>query len=331
MFRANLKEMLPELGIHGVAMKYDLIIIGAGPGGLTAGIFARSRKLSTLILEAGVSGGQLVTLYPDKGIENYPGCVVTQSAKLAQRLRTHAQSMGCEIHENEKVLEITDKEDHLAVVSDCAEYGAKGVIIAIGIGLFKPKKLGAPGEEEFKDCGVSYKLPEKDKLANKRILFVGGGNSALEMALIAKDVAEVCIVHRRDKFRADESVVERVKSSKIRTIMNAEVEKIDGRDHVEHVHVRTGNPPESIKVDVDMVVINIGFNPEIEHLEKWGVDIEDNQIRVDTDMRTSRRGVFACGDIVTYKGKYKQIVTACGEAATAANSAYKYIMKPYWA
>jgi thioredoxin reductase (NADPH) len=312
-------------------MIYDLIIIGAGPGGLTAGVFARSRKLSTLILEAGVSGGQLVTLYPDKGIENYPGCVIAQSAKLAQRLRTHAQSMGCEIHENEKVLDIIDKDGHLAVTSDCAEYEAKGVIIAIGIGLFKPKKLGSPGEERFADEGVFYKLPEKDRLVNKRVLFVGGGNSALEMALIAKDVAEVYIVHRRDKFRADESVVERVKASKIETIMNAEIEEIDGGDCVEHVHVRIGNPPETLRIDVDMVVINIGFTPEVEHLERWGVEIEDNQIKVDTDMRTSRQGVFACGDIVTYKGKYKQIVTACGEAATAANSAYKYIMKPYWA
>jgi ferredoxin/flavodoxin---NADP+ reductase len=312
-------------------MIYDLVIIGAGPGGLTAGVFARSRKLSTLILEAGATGGQLVTLYPDKGIENYPGCVMTQAAKLAQRLRTHAQSMGCEIHENEKVLDIVDKDGHLAIVSDQGEYEAKGVIIAIGIGLFKPKKLGSPGEEKFTERGVFYKLPDKDRLVNKRVLFVGGGNSALEMALIAKDVAEVSILHRRDKFRADESIVERVQASKIRTIMNAEVEEMVGRDGVEHVYVKAGNPPERIKIDVDMVVINIGFTPEVEYLERWGVDIEENQIKVDPDMGTSRQGVFACGDIVTYKGKYKQIVTACGEAATAANSAYKYIMKPYWA
>jgi thioredoxin reductase (NADPH) len=272
-----------------------------------------------------------VTLYPDKGVENYPGCVITQAAKLAQRLRTHAQSMGCEICENENVLDIIDRDGNLAVRSDHGEYEAKGVMIAIGIGLFKPKKLDAPGEEKFVDGGVFYKLPDKERLVDKRVLFVGGGNSALEMALIAKDVAKVYIVHRRDKFRADESIVERVNAARIRAIMSAEVEEICGGDTVEHVWVRTGNPPERMKIDVDLVIINIGFTPEIEHLERWGVEIEDNQIKVDTDMRTSRQGVFACGDIVTYKGEYEQIVTVCGEAATAANSAYKYIMKPYWA
>lgn len=312
-------------------MLYDLIVIGAGPAGLTAGVFSRSRKMSTLILDAGEAGGQLVTLYPDKGIENYPGCVVTQSAKLAQRLKTHAQSMGCEIHEYERAIDIVDKEGHLAVISDKGEYEAKGVVIAMGIGLFKPKRLGVDGEDRLADKGVYYKLPEKDRLVNKRVLFVGGGNSALEMALIANDLAKTYIVHRRDKFRADESVVEKVQASSIETIMNAEVDEIGGGGSLDHVVLRVGDPPQKMRLDVDMVVINIGFTPELDNLAHWGVEVDGDQIKVDTDMRTSRPGVFACGDIVTYKGKYKQIVTACGEAATAANSAYKYIKKPYWA
>lgn len=312
-------------------MIHDLIIIGAGPAGLTAGVFARSRKLSTLIIEAGKAGGQLVTLYPDKGVENYPGCVMTQAAKLAQRFKTHAQSMGCEIHESERVRGIVTREEHLVVETDKGEYETKAIIVAIGIGLFKPKRLGVPGEDEFADRGVCYKLPEKDRLVNKRVLFVGGGNSALEMALIAKDVADTYVVHRRDKFRADENIVDRVLASSILTIMNAEIEEIHGNDEVDHVVIKAGDPPERKRIDVDLVVINIGFTPELEYLEKWGLKVEKNQIQVGSDMRTSRRGVFACGDIVTYEGKYRQIVTACGEAATAANSAYKFIVKPYWA
>jgi len=312
-------------------MVHDLIIIGAGPAGLTAGVFARSRKLSALIIEAGMVGGQLVTLYPDKGVEKYPGCVMTEAAKLAQRFKTHAQRTGCEIHENERVREIATKEEHLVVETDKGEYEAKAVVVAIGIGLFKPKKLGVPGEDEFADRGVCYKLPDKDRLINKRVLFVGGGNSALEMALIAKDVADTFVVHRRDKFRADESIVDRVIASNIQTIMNAEIEEIGGDDKVDHVAIKAGNPPVRKRIDVDVVVINIGFTPEVEYLEKWGLEVENDQIQVGSDMRTSRRGVFACGDIVTYEGKYRQIVTACGEAATAANSAYKFIIKPYWA
>ncbi|MBM4237277.1 MAG: NAD(P)/FAD-dependent oxidoreductase, partial [Euryarchaeota archaeon] len=256
-------------------MIYDLIIIGAGPAGLTAGVYARSRKLKTLILEAGTAGGQLVTLYPDKGVENYPGCVLTQAERLARRMTTHALSMGCELHENERVLDIKDKEGHLAVVSEKAQYNAKGVLIAIGIGLFKPKKLGVPGEKEFEDRGVCYKIPDKDRLVDRRVVFVGGGNSALEMALIAAEVAETYVVHRRDKFRADESVVEKVQNSRIKTILNAELERIDGKETVDSIVLTVGPEQERRTLKVDAVIINIGFTPELEDLERWEVELED--------------------------------------------------------
>ncbi|MDH7507948.1 MAG: NAD(P)/FAD-dependent oxidoreductase [Methanomassiliicoccales archaeon] len=310
-------------------MTYDLIIIGAGPAGLTAGIYARSRKLKTLILEAGSAGGQLVSLYPDKGIENYPGCVLTQAEKLAKRMVTHALSMGCELHENEMAHDILEKDGRLLVVTDKQQYETKAVIIAAGIGLFKPKTLGIPGEDQFENKGVFYKIPDKESLVDKRVLFVGGGNSALEMALIASEVAETYIVHRRNEFRADESVIEKVKRSSIKTILNAELEEIKGDQTVNSVTIKVGGD-RKVSLDVDVVVINIGYTPDLKDIQRWNVELEDNLIKVDTAMRTSRPGVFACGDVVTYRGKYKQIVTACGEAATAANSAYKYIMKPYW-
>jgi len=312
-------------------MNYDIIIIGAGPAGLTAGIYARTRKLKTLILEAGEAGGQLVSLYPDKGVNNYPGCVFTQARKLAQRMIAHAEQMGCEIHENEKVDDIIDKEGALIVKSEKCEYYAKAVIIAIGIGLFKPKKLGIPGENEFEGRGVFYKLPDKSSLVGKRLIFVGGGNSALEMALIASEVAsETYIVHRRDVFRADEMNVEKVKKSNIKTIMNSCLTSIEGKDRVERVVIeREGK--EHMELEADFVIISIGYTPELKELEKWNLKLEGTHIVVDTEMRTSRNGIFACGDIIHYPGKYKQIVTACGEGATAANSAYKYIKKPYWA
>lgn len=312
-------------------MNYDLVIIGAGPAGLTAGVYSRSRKLKTLIVDAGEAGGQLTSLYPDKGIGNYPGFVMTQAKRLAERMITHAQQMGCEIHENEKVMEILEGEGQLIVRSEVADYACKAVIIAAGIGLFKPKKLGVKGEEEFQDRGVAYKIPEKEALADKRVLFVGGGNSALEMALIVSEVAETYVLHRRDKFRADESVVEQVLKSKIQTIMNGQIEEIRGNEFVEEAVIKIADRPENMVLGVDNIIINIGFTPELKELKLWGVEIEGTQIVVDFDMRTSRQGVFACGDIVTYPGKYKQIVTGCGEGATAANSAYKFIKKPYWA
>ncbi|MFP4170765.1 MAG: NAD(P)/FAD-dependent oxidoreductase, partial [Methanomassiliicoccales archaeon] len=186
-------------------------------------------------------------------------------------------------------------------------------------------------EEEFENKGVSYKVPDKDYLVDKKVLFVGGGNSALDMALIANEVADTYVAHRRNEFRADESVVEQVMESDITTITKAEVEEIKGGDWVESVVLKQGKEGEPKEMDFDHVVINIGFTPEIEELEHWDVDLDGTQILVSPDMRTSRRGVFACGDVVSYPGKYKQIVTGCGEGATAANSAYKFIKDPYWA
>lgn len=312
-------------------MSYDLVIIGAGPAGLTAGVYSRSRKLTTLILDAGEAGGQLTSLYPDKGIANYPGFVMTQAKKLAEKMIVHAQHMGCDIHENEKVMDIIDSEGQLLVRSDKKDYPCNAVIIAAGIGLFKPRKLGVQGEEEFYGKGVAYKIPEKDTLLDKRVLFVGGGNSALEMALIASQVAETYVLHRRDKFRADEGIVDQVENSSIQTIMSGQMEIIQGNEVVEEVVIKVADMEDKMILKIDQVIINVGFTPELEELKRWGVELEGTQIVVDADMSTSRRGVFACGDIVTYPGKYKQIVTGCGEAATAANSAYKFIKNPYWA
>ncbi|MCU0860919.1 MAG: NAD(P)/FAD-dependent oxidoreductase [Methanomassiliicoccales archaeon] len=313
-------------------MELDLVIVGGGPAGLTAGIYASSRKISCMVLEAGDPGGQLTNIYPDKAIENYPGLVVTEAKELVNLLISHAQAVGCGLHTHERVLRIKDLEDgRLFLESDKDEYTAKAVIVAIGAGLYKPKRLGAKGEVEFEGRGVAYTLPSRDDIRGKRIIFIGGGNSALEMALLACEVAEVCVVHRRDKFRADNVYVERIAASGVDTYMSAEVEEIKGDDQVRSVVLKMGDPPVSKEVEADLVVINIGFTPDTSDLEHWGLNLDDGLITVDTEMRTSRRGVFACGDIVTYNGKFKQIITGCGEAATAANSAYKFIIKPYWA
>jgi thioredoxin reductase (NADPH) len=310
-------------------MLHDLIIIGAGPAGLTAGIYARTRKLTTLIIDATAAGGQLAALYPEKSIENWPGYVSTDAGHLSNNLINHAKTMGCVIKDHERASGLKDKEEHLEVQTDKGSYEARAVILATGMGLFKPKKIGAVGEDKFDGRGVYYKIPEKEYLLGKEVIFVGGGNSALEMALLACERADTCVVHRRDTFRADEAVVERVQNSEIETIMNAEIAEIKGADHVESVVIKQNG--KLIERKCDIVVVNIGTSNVADDMEKWGLELEEGLIKVDTDMCTSRRGVFACGDAVAYKGKYKQIVVACGEAAIASNSAYKFIKEPYWA
>jgi len=311
-------------------MTYDLIIIGGGPGGLTAGIYARSRKMTTLIIDATEVGGQLTNLYPEKGIHNYPGFVLIQAKKLAEKLRAQAESMSCEILENERVINIDDGENEFLIVTDRGQYQARSVIVAIGMGLFKPRKMNCVGEDCLVNKGVYYILPQKESLVGKRVVMLGGGNSALEMALIAAAVTDTTVIHRRDSFRADESVVEALYKSRTKIVLNADLKSIDGDECVRSVTVNVNG--QDMVIPADLVVINIGITSDLDDLKNWNLDVdEENRVKVDSNMCTSRRGVFACGDVVNYDGKYKQIVTACGEAATATNSAYKFVKKPYWA
>ena len=311
-------------------MCYDVVIVGAGCAGLTAGIYARSKMMKTLILDSARVGGQLVSLYPEKGIHNYPGFETIQARKLSDRLYAQAESVECDIHENEKVERIDNGDEKLIVVTNKGSYEAKSVIVAIGMGSFKPKKMGCPGEEELAGKGVTYILPAKEELVGKKVTMFGGGNSAIDMALIADSVTDTTIVHRRPDFRADESTVERLDASAIRKVMNANLVSINGTDKVESVTV-SQDGAETI-IPTDLAVINIGISADLDDLKAWGMELtDDGLVKVGFDMSTSRPGIFACGDVVSYPGKFKQITTAMGEATTAVLMAYKFVKKPYWA
>lgn len=310
-------------------MSYDVVIIGAGCAGLTAGIYARSKLMKTLILDSARVGGQLVSLYPEKGIHNYPGFETIQARKLSDRLYAQAEAAECEIHENEKVVDILNGEDELVVTTGQGEYHAKSVIVAVGMGSFKPKKMGAPGEEELAGKGVTYILPAKEDLVGKKVTMFGGGNSAIDMALIADSVTDTTIVHRRSEFRADEATVNKLNQSQIRQIMSANLVSINGTDRVESVTLSTKEG--EIVVPTDLAVVNIGISADLEDLKVWGLELNaDGLIKVGFDMTTSRPGIFACGDVVSYPGKFKQITTAMGEATTAVLMAHKFVKKPYW-
>ena len=311
-------------------MNYDLVVIGAGPAGLTAGIYAKTKMMETLILDAGVVGGQLVSLYPEKGIHNYPGYENIQARKLSDKLYAQAESMGCVIQEKEKVMEILDGEEELVVKTDKDEYHTKSVIVAIGMGMFKPRRMGCEGEDELEGKGLSYIMPLKENLVGQKVIVFGGGNSAIEMALIANSVTDTTIVHRRNEFRADETNVKDLNNSTVKVIMNAGLKSVNGDDCVKSVTLTQDG--KDIELPADLVVINIGISSDLDDLKKWDLELtESGLVKVGFDMTTSRHGIFACGDVVDYPGKYKQIITGCGEAGTAVLSAYKFVKKPYWA
>ena len=312
-------------------MAYDVVIIGAGPAGLTAGIYARSKMMSTLILESGTVGGQLVALYPEKGIHNYPAYENIQARKLSDKLYAQAESLDCEIREHQKVIDIIDGDQKLIVKTQDNEYEANSVIIAIGMGEFAPRKMDAPGEAELEGKGVNYFLPLKEHLVGKKVVLFGGGNSAIEMAMVADTVTETAIVHRRPEFRADEINVKNLNESAVKQYMSCSVKSFNGTDKLTSITLLDQDKKE-IEIPADLAVINIGITADLGALTRWGLDLTENGlVKCGFDMSTNRHGIFACGDVVDYRGKYKQIITGCGEAATACLSAYKFVKKPYWA
>ena len=314
-------------------MVYDVVVVGGGPAGLTAGIYARTRSLSTLILEAQAMGGQLAWLYPTKSVYDYPSYIAIEGGELGDLFTMHARESGAQMVTGEVADLKRDGQVFRLTTRDGTTHEARAVILAMGMGLFEPKRLDIPGEAELEGNGVTYQVKDRREFRDRRVLIVGGGDSALEYALeIVASAKEVTLVHRRGEFRAMEKNVEAVRKVPIKVMFNAELTSIEGDGHVERAVVYDNRTLKKTVLEIDSVLINIGFEPKITPLPKWGIALEGERlIKVKADMSTSVTGVYACGDIVSYPGKDKRIVTACGEAVTAVMSVYKYLRSPYWA
>jgi len=311
-------------------MIWDVLIVGAGPAGLSAALFTRMRRMSTLLLDTAKAGGQLVSLYPKKPVHDMPSYTYVMGEDLGKNFIDQALHMGAEIREGEHVTMIArDEAANLIRVSSTKDrYEARCVIVATGGGAFEPRKLKKPGEEELKGKGVLYGMPDVKESAGRRVLVVGGGDSALESALSIKDTADVTLIHMLDKWQGMDSYVEEIERSRIRWMLETETVEIRGKDKVESVVVKNRKTEETQEIPVDLVSINVGYLMDTKIIRQWGLELEGNQIKVDDLMNTSVKGVLACGDIATYPGKYKLLITACSEGAAAANTAYIYVRQP---
>lgn len=316
---------------------HEVVIIGGGPSGLTAGMYCRMRKMSVVIVDAGRLGGQLVSLYGDKPVHDWPGYHYVIANQLAEHLVHHARELGVEMEDHQKVLDLVNLgEDGFDVVAqhvvtrEQRTYRAKAVIIAIGGGAFEPRKLRVAGEDGLSEDVLTYRMPDKAKIAGKRVVVVGGGDSGLESAQAAHDAgAEVTMVQVLDRFTGMETNIERVDEMKVARHFNTRVRSIEvdgGR--IVAVIAQTKGATEPLRLPCDYLVVNIGAAVNLDAVKRWGIETEANLIKVDDHMETSVKGVFACGDIVTYEGKYKLLITASGDGAVAANSVYLHVRKP---
>lgn len=301
--------------------KYDIIIVGAGPGGLTAGIYAGRQGTKTLILDKNLAGG-IGREVPE--MENYPGFDLVSGLELAEKMKDQCVK-NVELHENEGVntIEKIENNDYnFKVESDEHSYLTKTVIIATGS---SHQQLNIPGEEEFKGRGVSYCATcDGMFFAGKDIAMVGGGNSALQEAVFLSNLGcNVTVIHRREEFRAEQYLQDKLKEKGIKTIMNATVEEIKGDMLVSSITIKDKESEELKDLEVNGVFISIGYKPHTKLAEELGVDLDkNNQIITDKNQKTNIDYVYSAGDVC---GGVKQWVVACGEGAIAATSAYKDI------
>lgn len=301
--------------------KYDIIIVGAGPGGLTAGIYAGRQGTKTLILDKNLAGG-IGREVPE--MENYPGFDLVSGLELSEKMKNQCVK-NVELHENEGVNTIEKIEDtdyNFKVESDEHSYLTKTIIIATGS---SHQQLNIPGEEEFKGRGVSYCATcDGMFFAGKDIAMVGGGNSALQEAVFLSNLGcNVTVIHRREEFRAEQYLQDKLKEKGIKTIMNATVEEIKGDILVNSITIKDKESGELKDFEVNGVFISVGYKPHTKLAEELGVDLDrNNQIITDKNQKTNIDYVYSAGDVC---GGVKQWVVACGEGAIAATSAYKDI------
>lgn len=305
--------------------RWDLIIVGAGPAGLAAGIYGVRSGLKTLIIEEKMAGGAAAEA---PIIENYPGFESINGMELAQKMVDHCKKVGAAIHELEKVKELNLKGEEKLVITDCSVYASKAIIIATGSSR---REVGVPGEKEYSGRGVSHcGVCDGPLFKGKRVLVVGGGNSAVATALYLSDMAgSVKIIHRRDAFRAEEAMVKALlKKINVEVMLNTELKEIRGDKFVHSVLLYNNKSGEFFEVPVDGVFIQVGEIPNSELAKAAGVDVDEyGYIRVDYRQRTSIFGVYAAGDVTNHP--FKQVATAVGQGATAALEAYGYVKQPY--
>jgi thioredoxin reductase (NADPH) len=303
---------------------YDVIIIGAGPAGLTAGIYASHFKLKTLIVGK-MPGGYISESYE---IKNYPGFKSIKGHELTQKLVEHAIASGAELKTGVVVTKVRKLKNKFEVITSSGKrYDGKALILAYGL---KRRKLNVPGEDKFLGKGVSYcAVCDAIFFRNKIVGVVGGANSAVTGALQLAEVAKkVYIIYRRDKLRADPVWVERaLKNPKIEVIYNTNVVEIKGKERVEYVIL--DNPYKgNKKLKLNGLFIEIGFVPDMSLAEQLGVAIDENGfIKINQDCSTNVEGVFAAGDLTNGSNNIKQIITAASEGAIAAISVYSYLRR----
>ncbi len=309
----------------------DLTIVGGGPTGLFAAFYAGMRGISARIVDSLPElGGQLTALYPEKYIFDVGGFPKVLAKDLTRDLVAQALQFEPEVVLDEELRELRREDGLFRLEGRSRDFLSRSVVVAGGKGAFEPKHLDCPGYRDLLGKGVHYSVKEPEVYRGKNVLVVGGGDSALDWALILKNIAsKLTLVHRRDGFRAHEKSVADLTTASAAGELDLctfhEVRSIEGNGTVERVTIFDNRTDAERTLAVDAVLTFLGFKPDLGPIKRWGLDLEKNRIVVNSLMETSQAGVYAAGDIVTYQGKLDLIATGFSEAAIAVNNAVHFV------
>jgi thioredoxin reductase len=306
----------------------DVAIIGGGPTGMFAAFYGGMRQMSVSLIESMPQlGGQLAALYPEKYIYDVAGFPKITAQELVNNLKVQMEHFQSNLYLEEKVVKVSKLEERLfEIVTDKHVHHARAVIITAGVGAFEPRRLELPEAAQYEKTNLHYFVSDLERFRDQKVLISGGGDSALDWALMLEPIAEqVMLVHRRDKFRAHEHSVELLMKSKVKVITPTEITSLRGEGSIKQVTLTDIKSGEVTDYNVDAVIVTFGFVSSLGPISEWGLNIEGGSIIVDSRMETNIPGIFAAGDITTYPGKLKLIAVGFGEAPTAINNAKVYV------
>jgi thioredoxin reductase (NADPH) len=310
--------------------EYDLTVIGAGPVGLFSAFYAGMRNLRTLVLEAlPRPGGQITALYPEKYIYDVGGFPAILGRDLVTELYKQSNQFGADFKFNERVDSLEQIETgHLRLATPEGTYLSKTAIIAAGIGAFQPNRLSVPGAAEFEGRGLSYVVREREKFLGRRLLVVGGGDTAVDWSLELRNWAsEVTLIHRFDYFEAHQRSVLALYDSQVNVHTQNELISISGLDAVEQAVIRDNVTGTERTLNVDDILVCIGFRADLGAINQWGLKLEGRKLSVNRMAETSMPGVYAVGDIAHPQDGISMnlIAYGFGQAALAVGCASHFV------
>ena len=309
--------------------KTDTIIIGAGPVGLFAVHQLGIKGLKSIVIDnLDKAGGQCIELYPDKPIYDIPAVPECTGEELTNKLLEQIKPFKTEFFLNERVEEVKqDEENWIVKTNNDNEFSAPNIIVAGGVGSFEPRKLAVKEAEKFEDKFLFYAVKDKEQLKNKNISIFGGGDSALDWALELSKFSKINLIHRRDEFRGAPHTLSEIKKlekeGKIFIKTPCQLESIEGKDKIDTITLKfDSGKTEQIKTDV--VLSFFGLIMKLGPIAEWGLNMNKKTIEVNSkNFETNKKGIFAAGDICSYPGKLKLILSGFHEVALAAVECFK--------